>query len=272
MAAILRRAAGSAALALRPEALALQRGLASTPAHAWAQAVQAPLAGSVVGRRLSAPAAHAWPRAAQAPLRAAAPSRSPLVGSVLGRWLSRSGSSDLYSTLGVDRRATVEEIKRGYYAQAKKNHPDVNPSAAGAARFRQVAEAYEVLRDPVKRRSYDLGGFRTGAAQQQASGGPGDEEVDPMHVFRTVWRDFGLDDIELYLKRVTQEGTEAFDAAARTQPDFKPAKKFATDHAGLIITTVVPLLLILRYPAAAFTAARGGLVFGLAIPSRKPSA
>jgi len=148
-----------------------------------------------------------------------------------------------------------------YYREAKKNHPDLNPSRDAAIRFRQVAEAYEVLKDPARRRSYDLGG--SGAPSGGMGGSADWQDVDPMRVFRTVWRDFGLGDLELYLKRVSQEGTDAFAAATDGRRDFGPAKRFASDHRGVILTTVVPLLLVLRYPAAAFAAARGGLLVAL---------
>lgn len=63
--------------------------------------------------------------------------------------------ADLYEILGVEREATLEEIHRAFRDLARKSHPDLNPSAEAQAKFIQLHKAYDVLRDPEKRRSYD---------------------------------------------------------------------------------------------------------------------
>jgi curved DNA-binding protein len=73
---------------------------------------------------------------------------------------------DYYSTLGVSRQATPEEIQKAYKKLARKLHPDVNKDAGAEARFREVAEANEVLKDPEKRAKYDRYGSAWKAAQQ----------------------------------------------------------------------------------------------------------
>ena len=66
--------------------------------------------------------------------------------------------ADHYEVLGVDRDASPDEIKRAFRRLARATHPDANPDDPSAeARFRQVAEAYEVLSDPEKRARYDRG-------------------------------------------------------------------------------------------------------------------
>ena len=65
---------------------------------------------------------------------------------------------DYYEILGVDRDAGPEEIKKAFRRLARETHPDANPGDPGAEdRFREVAEAYEVLSDPQKRARYDRG-------------------------------------------------------------------------------------------------------------------
>jgi len=75
---------------------------------------------------------------------------------------------DLYSVLGVDKKASAEEIKKAYRRLARQHHPDRNPGDAKAeAKFKQVSAAYDVLGDEEKRKQYDRGGLFGGA------GGPG---------------------------------------------------------------------------------------------------
>lgn len=73
---------------------------------------------------------------------------------------------DHYDVLGVDRNASAEDIKKAYRKLARELHPDVNPSADAADRFKSVTHAYDVLSDPQQRQQYDLGpqpGFGGGA-------------------------------------------------------------------------------------------------------------
>jgi molecular chaperone DnaJ len=66
---------------------------------------------------------------------------------------------DFYFILGIERAATATEIKRAYKRLARKFHPDINPGdRLAASQFRQIAEAYETLIDPDRRRSYDTTG------------------------------------------------------------------------------------------------------------------
>ncbi len=62
---------------------------------------------------------------------------------------------DYYDTLGVSRGAPAEEIKRAYRKLARKYHPDVSKEKNAEAKFKDLQEAYEVLKDPEKRASYD---------------------------------------------------------------------------------------------------------------------
>jgi curved DNA-binding protein len=90
---------------------------------------------------------------------------------------------DYYDTLGLTRGAGAEEIKRAYRKLARKYHPDVSKERNAEARFKDVQEAYEVLKDPERRAAYDQLGrdYRPGQQfrpppdweQRFGRGGPG---------------------------------------------------------------------------------------------------
>lgn len=62
---------------------------------------------------------------------------------------------DYYAVLGVDRKASQDDIKKAYRRLARKYHPDVNSEPDAEDKFKEVGEAYEVLSDPEKRSAYD---------------------------------------------------------------------------------------------------------------------
>ncbi len=88
---------------------------------------------------------------------------------------------DYYKTLGVDKKATAEEIKKAYRKLARKYHPDRNPDDKEAeARFKEISQAHDVLGDPEKRKQYDTGAgpFATGAGPGGGFGGFGNFDFD----------------------------------------------------------------------------------------------
>ena len=98
---------------------------------------------------------------------------------------------DYYDTLGVKRGASADEVKRAYRKLARKYHPDVSKERNAEAKFKDVQEAYEVLKDPEKRATYDRLGrdyrpgqqFRPPPDWDQHFGQPGGHRFSDLNGF-----------------------------------------------------------------------------------------
>ncbi|MBT3326583.1 MAG: molecular chaperone DnaJ [Gemmatimonadales bacterium] len=100
---------------------------------------------------------------------------------------------DFYKILGVDEKATPDEVKKAYRKLAKKYHPDANQGDTKASeRFKGIGEAYAVLSNPAKRKQYDqmrrLGSFGLGSTRRPGPGGVG---ADPGLSFEDLQGGFG---------------------------------------------------------------------------------
>jgi curved DNA-binding protein len=111
---------------------------------------------------------------------------------------------DYYATLGLERSASQDDVKRAYRKLARKYHPDVSKEPNAEAQFKEVGEAYKVLSDPEKRAAYDVVGNRYGQGQEFSPppgwqegftfrGDPvdGAEEIDASEFFRTLFGRMG---------------------------------------------------------------------------------
>jgi molecular chaperone DnaJ len=96
--------------------------------------------------------------------------------------------ADFYNTLGVSRSASDDEIKKAYRKLAMQYHPDRNNGSREAEeKFKEITEAYDVLRDPQKRAAFD----RYGEAGLRGAGGAGYHHVDLSEALSIFMRDFG---------------------------------------------------------------------------------
>jgi molecular chaperone DnaJ len=97
--------------------------------------------------------------------------------------------SDFYSVLGVQRAASDDDIKKAYRKLAMQYHPDRNNGSREAEeKFKEITEAYDVLRDPNKRAAYDRYGE---AGLRGGAGGAGFHHVDLSEALGIFMRDFG---------------------------------------------------------------------------------
>ncbi|MDP4644760.1 MAG: DnaJ domain-containing protein, partial [Opitutales bacterium] len=100
-------------------------------------------------------------------------------------------ANDYYDLLGVARDVSETDLKKAYRKQAVKYHPDKNPDdAAAEAKFKEISEAYDVLKDADKRAAYDRYGhaaFKQGGMGNPGGGRGGMGGHDPFDIFREAF-------------------------------------------------------------------------------------
>lgn len=154
---------------------------------------------------------------------------------------SRGETPSYYSLLGVSKRASLRDIKTAYRRKAKETHPDKNPEQGGeeaARRFREVAEAYEVLSDTNARREYD----RTGVKQSD-KGKNGFHQNRRQHQQKPFWDFFGSrrsasrhDPLQhrLYRQHNVRVQVEAAQRRVLTVTSFEHFQALALDETGML--------------------------------------
>ncbi len=105
---------------------------------------------------------------------------------------------DYYQILGVNKNATLDEIKKAYRQLALKYHPDRNPGNKEAEeKFKEITEAYQVLSDPERRARYDAMTISGATRVEDIFTGAGFDISDALRYFMENLADFGFDDFEL---------------------------------------------------------------------------
>mgnify|MGYP006128168125 FL=1 len=93
--------------------------------------------------------------------------------------MNRDTEKDLYQILGITKTASVKDIKKAYRALAFEYHPDKNNSIQAQDKFKELSEAYEVLSNADKRKSYDMYGY------ESMKGGY--SEINPLDLFQSLF-------------------------------------------------------------------------------------
>jgi curved DNA-binding protein len=152
---------------------------------------------------------------------------------------------DYYAVLGVRRDASEDDIKKAFRKLARQHHPDVARDKGSAEeKFKEINEAYEVLRDPTKRRKYDEFGHDWERAEQMRSQGAGawgeaagpraggDQEQE-FHFDGTGFSDF-FEQLFGHRSRFRSATGRAQPGGARVQPEAEPG----VDVEGSILVTL----------------------------------
>jgi molecular chaperone DnaJ len=135
---------------------------------------------------------------------------------------------DFYDILGVAKGASADDIKKAYRKLALQHHPDRNPDKASEERFKEIGEAYSVLKDPQKRAEYDKlrDAMRSGFAGGMPGGFPGNFRVTDFG----FGEEFDVDDLlrQIFGDRFAGSGFSGF-GFGRAQPRARRGRDIETE-------------------------------------------
>lgn len=154
-------------------------GAASLPGRLVRPAIQCSRA-DTFRRKAQTRCIHDSPRARLRPnthRSSSLPSQRPRNARSFSATAAAHATKDPYRVLGVGKSASTSEIKKAYYALAKKYHPDTNKDAGAKEKFTDAQSAYELLNDPQKKAAYDQ--FGAAAFDQGAGFDPGAAQGNP---------------------------------------------------------------------------------------------
>jgi molecular chaperone DnaJ len=135
----------------------------------------------------------------------------------LWRWSNIFPMKDFYQILGVNKNASIADIKKAYRKLARKYHPDLNPGdKAAEQKFKEINEAHETLKDPEKKKQYDLYGS-LGARGGSGEGGPRNSNFEGFDFSSTGNSSFG-DIFETIFGNISGQRSTAGRKSNRPEP------------------------------------------------------